>query len=89
MDVLIPHQGNGGPVQGHMIDKGDDPAPVPVPGLEGGQGPNQLPGGDPGPVLALAAIDLDLDHDLVVVLILAPGQSPGENLGQDLGQSLQ
>jgi len=87
MDVLIPHQGIGGPVQGHMIDAGEDPAPVP--GLEGGQGPDQVPEGDPGPVLALAAVTPGLDHDLVVVLVLAPGQGPGLNLGQDLDQSLQ
>jgi len=83
----MPHQGIGGPVQGHMIDAGEDPDPVP--GLEGGQGPDQVPGGDPGPVLALAAVTPGLDHDLVVVLVLAPGQGQGLNLGQDLDQSLQ
>jgi len=82
MDVLIPQQGNGGRLQGHMIDAGD---PAPIPGLEGGQGPDQVQGEDPGPDLTLVAVTPGLGHDLVVVL--APGL--GQNLGQDLDQSPQ
>lgn len=85
----MPHQGIVGPVPGHMIGAGEDPAPDPVPGHEGGQGPGQVPEGDPGPVLALAAVTPDLSHVLVVDLVLAPDQGPGQSLGQDLDQSRQ
>jgi len=85
----MPHQGIVGPVPGHMIGAGGDPAPdhVPGPGHEGG--PGQVPGGDPGLVLALAAATPGLSHVLVVALVLAPDQGPGQSLGQDLDQSRQ
>lgn len=83
----MPHQGVGGPVHGHMIGAEGDPAHVP--GLEEGQEAGQVPEGDPGPVLALAAVTPGLGHDLVAALVLAPGLRVGQDLGQDLDQSRQ
>jgi len=87
MDVLIPHQGIEGLVRDHMIVVGG--GRVPVPDLEGGQDPDQVPGEDLGPVLAPAAATQGLGQDQAAALALDPDQGPDQSLDQDLDQSLQ